>query len=134
MVQLFCSWPENWANDIAAITSCVSSHGGTWEGSYHCPTNYFISFRALIVQDRGAQDDLGIFNVEFQCRGSGMHGTSYVRQSGVGVTEQSQTWGDWPASSCPLGSAVCSIQTRIDNSEWLNKKAVTDLNLRCCEH
>ena len=134
VVQLFCSWPENWADDVASITSSISNHAGTWESSYYCPTDYFIvSFRALIVQDRGLQDDLGVVNIEFQCRGSGLYGTSYVQQSGIGVTESGNTWGDWP-SSCPQGSAVCSIQTRVEEPGLGDQKGVTDLNLRCCEH
>ena len=43
------------------------------------------------------------------------------------------SYGDW-SDSCPLGSAVCGIQTRIEPDQGFfgDDMGVTDVKLFCC--
>ena len=71
--------------------------------------------------------------MEVTCRGPGLDGlyTTNIEQKQV---LSDSRWSDWSAT-CSLGSAVCSLMTRVQPSQGSSDDGgLTDARLQCCEY
>ena len=85
----------------------------------------------------GVWDNTAVDGLRVQCQGPGMSG-SIVEE----LTEfiDKGDWGGW-SSGCPLGTAVCSIKTRVEpdlGANWAgvdyDSVSLTDAQMHCCDY
>ena len=82
--------------------------------------------------DKGAYDDTGLNGLEVKCRGPGLHGTSIQKIQQTSEYPES-TWTSW-SGSCPAGTAVCALKTRVEQEYIGDDAAVTGLKFFCCQY
>jgi len=113
-----------------------SSEGplGAWTDWKSCPSGYSINgakMRMLPYLD--SQDNLGITDVVFSCQQDTLVGLEELKFDSE-VIEPKEALGGWqPMQNCPVGSFVCSVQTRV--GEHLEDKiGLTTAQFGCCGH
>ena len=83
---------------------------------------------------QGSGDDTGVNGMEVVDLGPGMFGTL------TDNIEQKTTWGssEWSSwsSTCPSGTAVCALKTRVqdDQGAGVDDVAIIDAKLYCCNY
>nr|XP_034332245.1 vitelline membrane outer layer protein 1-like [Crassostrea gigas] len=107
---------------------------GTWGPMTSCQRGHFItSFALQVERPQGSDDDTAANFVKFTCRNI-TNGESYVmmQQPGAGYWG---TYGPW-SESCPLGSAVCGIQQKVEPYQSIlgDDTELNNLKFYCCKH
>jgi len=125
-VKLYCSSPET-GLDVAYVTSSTSPNG-QWMGLNVCQGGWMTGFRAKVLEYQGLfTDDVAVQDMMGSCQGNETIG---------GYTDTSRIKdGDWSSwTECPLETAVCGLQTRVENPQLVDDDtAITDISLFCCE-
>ncbi len=107
----------------------ISSGGAPW-GGWSAPQacgeseGFITSARLRIEPSLGAGDDTGAVDAEFQCAsrsGAILRGTVH------------HNWGEWKAwQSCPAGTAICGIRTKVEAPITGDDTALNDAEFQCC--
>ena len=77
-------------------------------------------------------DNMGLNNIQVECRGPGMTGTSLTTVTGNGASFPHAYWTDW-SSTCDIGWAACRVWVKTA-TEYLRNHGMTDIQLQCCEY
>jgi hypothetical protein len=109
---------------------------GRWMDVKKCPEGMAIdSMRARLLPYLSTQDNTGLTNVSFTCRSKTL---TEVDKTSVtfAIAEPSDVkpspLGGWnPPQICPIGSFMCSLQTRVDTFAS-DKMGITMLTSGCC--
>jgi Vitelline membrane outer layer protein I (VOMI) len=124
-VRLDCYYKNN-ASPAGFVTSGQSGWGAWQPGAFAQPfttSNPFVGGRMRIEGPQGSGDD------------SAGNQVAMTAVNGVESLPSSMTgWGSWNSTtSCPLGTAVCGIQTRTEpNRGSGDDTALNGVNLACC--
>ena len=95
---------------------------GNWYSSSTCSSGYSGGkFRLEHSQGRG--DDTAGNTLLLNCG----TGNNYVSASGA-----PNYWGDWSTRSCPHGSKICGIQTRVEPRIDGDDTALNGIKFTCC--
>jgi PKD repeat protein len=119
-IRLSCGTP-GYARDI----SSTAGIWGNWSEIKKC-TNGFITGARLRIEPRqgGGDDDTGGVDAEFFCQdGQILGGDIHL------------PWGEWKdRQSCPAGTAICGIQTKVEKSQGSGEDdtALNDVIYSCC--
>ena len=96
---------------------------GPWYTSRQCEAG-FTEGKFRFERNQGSGDDSAGNTLLLNCGG----GHNYM--AAVGAPNY---WGDWSSRSCPYGTRVCGIQTRIEPRQGDgDDSALNGIKLRCC--
>lgn len=116
-----------------AEKSSFAMDWGSWYPDRDCPTDYYVvAFQMKSEPDQGLfGDNTGTNGLRVKCRGPGLAG-SYTRTiTEEGVYWGTSKWGPWSAT-CPTGTAVCAIKSKVRGNDGGDDVALTDVQLYCC--
>ena len=93
-------------------------------------SGYFVArIRQYTQPDMGwAGDNTGLNNIQVQCRGPGITGTSLSTVTGNGANFPDAYWTSW-SSTCDSGWAACQVRVKTADSHGM-----TNIQLKCCEY
>jgi len=118
--------------EVAERASGVGNWG-SWQADRDCdPGHYVVAFQLLVEPSQGSGDDTGVNGIRVKCRGPGLIGMSYETIEEKGTYWSTSRWGSW-SQECPLGTAVCAIQTKLESSQgWGDDASIADVKMFCC--
>ncbi|KAL3881303.1 hypothetical protein ACJMK2_027756 [Sinanodonta woodiana] len=140
-ISLHCE-PLNMSTNVGDITS-EQGGWGSWVGLTSCSDYYWYhersfltSFALQVESNRFGGDDTAANFVKFMCRdfNTSYHEHELTHYPGHGPWG---TYGDW-SQSCPLGSAICGIQTKVEPFQGDSglfggdDTALNDVQFMCC--
>ncbi|KAK3577442.1 hypothetical protein CHS0354_032293 [Potamilus streckersoni] len=139
-ISLRCQ-PFDISNDNGEITS-EEGGWGTWIGWTMCNTDpnsqrtFLTSFSLQVESNQFSGDDTAADYIKFMCRDfdSSLHQRELSRPPGHGPWG---AYGDW-SQSCPLNSAICGIQTKVEPFQGAgilfkaDNTALNDVQFICC--
>ena len=136
VLELTCT-NLNSADIVNTVTSSNDQAFGEWKPKVTCPTNHFlVAFRMRVDGDLGYYlDDVAVTDFEFRCRGPGLGPElgDAIYTDIVGVELEMGSWGLW-STECPLGSAICSIQVKVEDcSGAFDCTVINDAKFVCCD-
>ena len=117
---------------FGGITSSVGPWG-EWTTALSCQSQYFISsFRMDTQPPRPSGDDTAVNNVNVMCRQpSSSQPTTELDGNSPAPWGSRQYW----SSSCPLGSAVCGLRTKVELPQGEgDDTALNDIQMYCYEY
>ena len=127
-VKLYCTSFDH--KKSGEVTSGVGKRG-SWKSPLECSRGFFngLRFKAM---DGSTSGDSGGANVDMACN-------SGINLQGDGMN--GEDWGPWSSRTyCPPESAVCGIQTKIDNPSescqmrrFNDESGLTNIKVICCK-
>ena len=130
-LELICTY-LNSAESAGTVMSSSNKILADWLPKITCPLDYFlVAFKLRTQSYLQSSDDIAVADFTFRCHGPGLTGTYYTDLVGFGLNMG--TWGSWSAE-CPPGSAICSLQTRVENCSTTGDcTAIDDAKFVCCD-
>ncbi|KAG7166408.1 Vitelline membrane outer layer protein 1-like 8 [Homarus americanus] len=116
----FASFMEVKVGSLAITESCMRS----------CSRGFLTGLRAQVLGYQGVVfDDVAVQDIQMECNYGDeiIDGTKTYHNFGI----PNGNWGTW--ARCPNGSAICGIETRLEDPNLVtDDTAVDDLSMFCC--